>query len=543
MRKKSACGLVVVMIIMIALCSYFGEMKSALASSGTIKIKNASCEKGESVTVEITLNGSCNFSTYSFNVNYDAKILEYTNSSGNQSNGTIKIVGDCNTSNETIKLKFKAIAVGTSTISITAIEVYNSEPLIEGFTMSMSASTGKVTVRAPYEASTNAQLSSLKVGEGTLSPAFSKNTYDYTLTVGGGVDALTVSAKAADSKAKVSVTGNKELIEGSNTVKVTVTAEDGKTKKTYTIVVTRGKPSPTPTPTPGVMIPVGGTDLTLLDTITAEAPEGYEAGTMEYEGYTVGTLQSLSGEVTLVQLSDNALYVWSKEDGSAYPFRELKENARSYTLLKLPAGMNVPKDYVAATVTIDDRETDVYRKGADSECVLIYAMNWDGEKGWYSYDTKEGSMQRFFDVQDAGGMTETISPTPEMGSATPTPMPTGAPSNPIHDGGAKDKGSLWPWMFMLLFFVTTIFFMVMYLAERNKHVEELPAEPEEYDDSLDIDELSGHMSLRPEPDDESMESFLEKQKANRVRLEELASDMEKTMLDVQKTQEELDDLL
>ncbi len=543
MNKRRFYRVLTVLLLIVAVGGYFVGMKSALASSGTISVKNASCENGEKVTVTITIKGSCNFCAYSFNVNYDPKILQYTNSSGEQANGTIKIIGDCDSANETVTLTFKAIAVGTSNISFTSIEVYNSDPTKEGLAMSMSSSAGKVTVNAPYEASTNAQLSSLKVGEGTLSPSFSKDKYEYTMSVGGGVDSVTVSAKAADSKAKVSVTGNKELVEGSNTVKVKVTAEDGKTTKTYTIVVTRGKPSPTPTPTPGVTINVGGTDLTLSDTITGEIPEGYEAGTMEYEGHTVATLQSLAGDVTLVEMSDGAFYIWNGEDGSVYPFREVKEDARSYTLLEVPEDVTVPEGYTASTANVAGMETQVYRISEDSECVLVYAMNWNGEKGWYSYDTKEASMQRFFeeepeeDIPVIGPVVDPeATPEPEDTPISVTPVPTNAPEGNTGEGDKK-SGGLWYWILILLFLLTTIIFLVLYLVEKNKHAEEIPV----YGDAPDVDDLPGYMSLRPEPEEESMESFIEQQKANRARMQKLAEEAEKMQGMAAQAQKDIED--
>lgn len=86
--------------------------------------------------------------------------------------------------------------------------------------------------------STNKALKSLDIEEGTLNPEFDKETTNYKLTVGKDVKSLKINAVAEDEKATVSISGNEKLESGENTVKVSVTAEDG-TIRTYTISVTK----------------------------------------------------------------------------------------------------------------------------------------------------------------------------------------------------------------------------------------------------------------------------------------------------------------
>lgn len=95
-----------------------------------------------------------------------------------------------------------------------------------------------LTDTKPKDKSKNNNLKSLKVSEGTLSPDFNKDVTNYKLSVGKDVEKITVNAEAEDEKAKVEISGNEDLKEGANTVKVIVTAENGDTK-TYTISVTK----------------------------------------------------------------------------------------------------------------------------------------------------------------------------------------------------------------------------------------------------------------------------------------------------------------
>lgn len=96
--------------------------------------------------------------------------------------------------------------------------------------------TVTITVSDPAPAQTtnsgssDATLKSLTVAGKTYT---SPNT-DTTVTVESSVDTATVSAVTSSSSAKVTGTGTKELAVGTNVVTLTVTAENGTTKK-YTV--------------------------------------------------------------------------------------------------------------------------------------------------------------------------------------------------------------------------------------------------------------------------------------------------------------------
>jgi hypothetical protein len=96
---------------------------------------------------------------------------------------------------------------------------------------------------------TNADLSDLTLSAGPLDQAFQANQTSYTATAGFLVSVTTVTPTTDDANATVTVNGVAvisgtasgaiSLDEGSNTITVIVTAEDGATTKTYTIDVTR----------------------------------------------------------------------------------------------------------------------------------------------------------------------------------------------------------------------------------------------------------------------------------------------------------------
>ena len=82
------------------------------------------------------------------------------------------------------------------------------------------------------------RLSSLKVGSYSLTPAFNNDTANYSVVVPYATSSVTVTATPKNSEAKVSGAGNVSLKVGSNTVKVTVTAENG-SQRTFTLTIAR----------------------------------------------------------------------------------------------------------------------------------------------------------------------------------------------------------------------------------------------------------------------------------------------------------------
>lgn len=101
------------------------------------------------------------------------------------------------------------------------------------------------TVTSPTP-SADANLASLKLGNLTLTPAFSATTASYTATTDTASNVITATPANAGATVQVKV-GSKIIengksatwAEGSNTVTINVTAEDGTTTKAYTVTVTK----------------------------------------------------------------------------------------------------------------------------------------------------------------------------------------------------------------------------------------------------------------------------------------------------------------
>ena len=203
------------------------------AGTASISASGGSCTVGGTVTVKVTVSAPADIGVADFTLTYDASALTFAADSS--VNGSYREVDFGITGkSKTYTYEFIGNKAGTYTITVKASKqsVLPLDPAVGDTFDDVTVKNATVTVNPPYSASKNANLGKLSVGEGTLSPAFSKDTTSYTVNVDGAVTALTISAKSEDGKGKVSVSGNKDLKEGANTVTVTCTAEDGKTKKT-----------------------------------------------------------------------------------------------------------------------------------------------------------------------------------------------------------------------------------------------------------------------------------------------------------------------
>lgn len=255
--------------------------------------------------------------------------------------------------------------------------------------------------------SSNASLGSLVISAGTLSPEFSAATKDYTATVDYSCSSLAVTANPADSKASVtSVTGNDSLEVGENTVSVVVTAEDGSTS-TYNIVVTRraeDDPENADKQDNWKKFDINGTEWTMVNDIPEDVvPEGFEHSKTVIDGLEYNTLHGTFGDITLVYLqseSGNGLFVYDAAQNTAYEFVRINSESHFIVVL-LPKVDDVPEGYNEISLSIEGKgvatayQTKAEKKDDQTkDFYLVYAMNDNGESGWYTYDSVDGTYMR-----------------------------------------------------------------------------------------------------------------------------------------------------
>lgn len=390
------------------------QAQPALAASGSITASGGGTfQVGD--TVSITLNVKADETLYGVDVgvNYDASVLEYTGNSDYGGNGTLRYPISASSATPSVTINFKAKQAGTSSVSLSnAIAVGTDE-------FQLTASGTSVTVAAPSNYSKDNSLKSLKISPGTLSPAFTPHTVNYTATVPNSTTKLTVDAQVSNPAAKVvSVTGANSLSVGRNDVKILVEAEDG-SQATYTIVVTREQgaavptqvpeptvtpePSPSPEPElPPITVNIDGKTLQIKsDFEISNLPESFKTTNFTYDGNEVIGATSLTGDLNLLYLTDangenGDFYIYDEESNKFDEYIEVEGKGGRHIILPYDESLSIPDNFVSVVFKISGKEISGWQlEGLDSDkYYVIYAMNGHGNKDFYSYDTSDQTFQR-----------------------------------------------------------------------------------------------------------------------------------------------------
>ena len=423
MKKLFGCILSLVMAVMLV----FTPAEHVYAQGLGLSVSSSSVAVGKTVKVTVSMPSG-----------YFGTVVISSSDEGVLSNGGdgVANIGDAAGYPTSQSFSFTAKAVGSCTIKAYCTVVGDAEGNDAGGTIT-GAST-KVTVTSASsnndsnsnkdnsgsntgndsnankdnenkeeKKSSNASLGSLVISAGTLSPEFSAATKDYTATVDYSCSSLAVTANPADSKASVtSVTGNDSLEVGENTVSVVVTAEDGSTS-TYNIVVTRraeDDPENADKQDNWKKFDINGTEWTMVNDIPEDVvPEGFEHSKTVIDGLEYNTLHGTFGDITLVYLqseSGNGLFVYDAAQNAAYEFVRINSESHFIVVL-LPKVDDVPDGYNEISLSIEGKgvatayQTKVEKSDDQTkDFYLVYAMNDNGESGWYTYDSVDGTYMR-----------------------------------------------------------------------------------------------------------------------------------------------------
>lgn len=370
----------------------FSLLQVSYAAGMSVSAGQSTVSVGRTVAFTITVPAGSEAWTYS--VAYSANL---TLESGDLA--PMGFEGD----NRTNQLVFRANDTGTGSVWISAgsycVSGVDYDASGSASVAIVSASTPDdsepdYTPSAPGKSGNNA-LSALTVSAGTLTPAFDPAVTEYALSLPQGTEKLTLTATPSDSNATVQGDGELTLRAGENTLPLVVTAENGDTK-TYTVTA---KVAQAPT----LFLSFSGAKLGVVkDVEGVTPPTGFTAAEpVSQGGDTLPLWVDANGKHTLVYLVDEkgvaGFYLYSRTEGVLSPYLPLAYGGTTYIYTGIPSEKAAVPGLKAATVEAFSQTLSGWRyeDAALSDFVVLYLMDDGGQYGYYTYDTKNATLQRF----------------------------------------------------------------------------------------------------------------------------------------------------
>ena len=475
----------------------------AKADNLYIALSDTTVKIGDTITVSVTVPAGVSATV---NLTYPTDLLTYSSASDTASAnaGTVSMtIGSYGSSNKRSvgTVTFQAKSSGKASFSAAAPIAGNQE----GDRVSVTGASASVNIKNETgddaengdnaNKSSDNSLSSLTLSAGKLSPAFKYNITNYTAEVENDVTSVVVSAKANNENATVeSVKGGEKLVVGSNKIQIVVKAENGVTA-TYVVNVTRKaagdddkqKDSEKDEQQDGDLsqqyYEINGQKLYPATSIPEDAvPQDFEQGIMKLweKDYPYLYNDKIGSQICLLYLVDEnkengALYmVMDSAPYEAYPYVSFSSEFGYIVVVPDADETTLPAGYKAGTLDIEGKGSiGAYYYGKDKGVCLVYAVNNEGNYGWYLYDVNERTYMRYLGNSEADR--EEIQ------------VPgTEAQSGDVQKLESQNRMIFWAFLIVVLFLLIVIVILVLSRRNRLEHPEE--EEFEEFDDFDDFDD-------------------------------------------------------
>lgn len=413
--RKTLKSVFIIMLSLVIAVVVFSFSASAVTGRTSISCSENNPTVGDTITVTVNYSASNEVNGAQGVLKFSADNLQYVSGSNTNltGSGSVSLVASGASSTAfSFSIRFKVIKEGSAELILGECQVADgsgeysltgsSVRLVvlsgnEGYTSSSSSSSSK---------SSNANLKSITVAAGTLTPAFSANVTEYTVTVPYEKTDGIISYAKADSAAKCVINGERELGVGLTKRTITVTAGDG-TKKVYTVTFNRldenGKDTTATEPNTDIEVTYNGVKHFLTSDFAAVTiPKGFAVGIYKYGEQEVSCLKDASGKMTVLCLipedsEEKKFFIYDSEKGFS-DFNYIEINDGTYIILELDQGVMYSgykkSDYEYKSLILpcyipENREL--------KDFIVFKAVAPDGTVGFYRYDTAQNSLQRYPD--------------------------------------------------------------------------------------------------------------------------------------------------
>ena len=402
MKKIKYLILLLGLLIIPAFDVHASSASISCSSAGTVTV-------GNRVTVTFTGNYSGNNRDM---LMWRASGVEWTSSKLN-ANFSNSAIGEDGTLSRSYS--FTATNVGTATVRLVNVDVADGDQLIGPGGVSNSC-TINIVAPSPSSNSHNSSssssssssknnindkdsdnsLKSLSIDDQKLNPEFNKDTLEYSVELENNVEKIKINAEATSSKSSIKGTGEIDVKEGLNKIEVVVTAENGSTR-TYIINATVKEKDP-------IKVKVAGKGYTIVRKLDGlKIPTTFTEKEITISNEKINACYNDNINYTLVALKDEnnniRFYIYNEGKNTYSKFNMISSADLNVIVLKLDDKDDIPYRYSKTVFNYNDDSIDGYSYG-NTDFKVIYGINAiTGEEGLYQYDTKDNTIQRFFNEQ------------------------------------------------------------------------------------------------------------------------------------------------
>lgn len=129
-------------------------------------------------------------------------------------------------------------------------------------------------------------------------------------------------------------------------------------------------------------------------------PDGFVKADMTYGGQVYASTRQETGTIYAAYLAnpegEEDFYLYDPDTEQFSKFEQISiSESRYIVLLSEDKSGDLPEYLQKTTMAVNGKEFPAWQNVEASAYYVVYALNSDGEKGWYQYDTLDGTYQRY----------------------------------------------------------------------------------------------------------------------------------------------------
>ena len=374
-------------------------INNVYAQSAGIKLETSSSNVslGNTFTVTVTVyEDGGNLGSFEYSISHDKDYLSLISGEEYQAD-----VGDGSTNTKTYTLKYKAIENGTTSIKVTSSRIldFTSEKEVSTSNGNLDITIGSTSNKSDNSSknlSSDNSLKSLTIEGFDINPEFNKDTLEYKVSLSSDTTKIKINAEKNDDKATISGVGEVDVKEGNNVISITVTAENGSTR-TYKINAYVLEKEP-------ITVKIKGKKYTIIKKlINIDVPDGFKEKTIKIKDNEIDSFYNEKLDFTIVGLKDDIgnilLYKYEEKTNSYSKYSPIVGSGLNIIVFDSER-KNIPYKYHKSKFEYNGDMITGYALSEKSDFRVVYGINVEtGEKGFYLYDLRDNTIQRFYNDQ------------------------------------------------------------------------------------------------------------------------------------------------